>query len=267
MTAEAVRADLSASTVYLAVPPSHCLNGCETQQSSPASKVWCEPGKMLCPRCLVRLDKWLRALPDLYALLPSVVEHGTVPSDPGTKHTKRPDPPAPMRLEVVDLLDVRDGAGVLGIVHSWAEQIREQRHLPASTCHCDHSRPTHTGHCSAIGCACRAYTPGPFYVFAECRLLVAHLPWAAEHDWIADLYDEIRVLHRTLADTVGEYRAKPVGKCARLEDGEMCGGALVMNRDGYGVHCLACGQTHEANNELRELGLVVGRMFNQQEAS
>lgn len=247
MTAEALRAPVSPRTGYTAQPPSECLNGCETRQGGEMTPVPAEPGKLLCPGCAKRLDKWLRAIPDDYALLPHVVEHGTVPADPGTKHTKRPDPPAPMRLEVIDLLDQRPGYGALGILHSWADNVRDLRWQDP---------------------------PEVVTVAGECALLIVNLPWAAGNEWIVDLYDEIRVLARTLADTVGEYRPKPVGKCAALRPVEdstvqvLCGGALVMDREGAGVHCLKCGTRHEATLELRQLGLVVDSMFRiNQEAS
>jgi hypothetical protein len=233
MTTEALRAPVSLRDGYTAQPLSHCLNGCDSHSGDARSKVLCEPGKLLCPRCLDRLDTWLRQIPDAYALLPHVVEHGTVAADPGTKRTKRPDPPAPMRLEVIDLLDSRNQRGVLGQLQPWGDLVRDQRRL--------------TSVCMGVA--------------SECKLLLTHLPWIAEHDWSSDLYDEIRTLHRTLQDTVGEYRPKPVGKCARLEDGEVCGGALVMDRHGVGVHCLSCPARYEASHELRELGLVVGRML------
>jgi hypothetical protein len=276
---EPPEAHVSPQTVYTAQPPSECLNGCESRQGSPASKVWCEPGQRLCPKCAARLDKWLRAIPDLYALLPHVVDHGTVPADPGTMHVKRPDPPAPMRLEVVDLLDTRSERGVLGVVHSWAEMVRDQRH-DTRPCTCSHARPSHTHHCSAIGCGCHEYRPVTATVSRECAYLITNLPWCTQQEFAGDLYDEIRVLARTLADTVGEYRPKPVGKCAALVTLDMgylhepdliqdvCGGALVMDREGTGVHCLRCGARHEANHELRALGLLVDRIFNpRQEAS
>lgn len=246
MTTEAVHADLSASTAFTADPPSDCLNGCESQQGDLRSKVHCEPGRLLCPRCCTRLDKWLRGIPDTFALLPAVVMHGTVPSDPGTKHTKRPDAPAPMRLEVIDLLDRRPGYGALGILHSWAELVRDER---------GDARPEVTT------------------VAGECATLIVNLAWCAGQQFAGDLYQEIRVLARTLDDTVGEYRPKPVGKCAVILDQELtedddpdpvqalCGGALVMDREGTGVHCLSCGQRHEANHGLRQLGLIVDSMF------
>lgn len=277
----ALRAGESA---WVASPPSECLNGCESQQGDPRSKAHCEPGQLLCPRCAARLDKWLRALPESFGLLLWVKDHGSVPSDPGTMRTKRPDAPAPMRLEVVDLLDVRRERGVLGIVHSWAELVRDQRH-DTRPCTCDHARPSHNQHrCTAQGCGCREYTAVEPTFARECAYLIVNLAWCTGQAFAGELYDEIRVLARTIGDTVGEYRPKPVGTCHALIAGELgepgdpgpvqvlCGGALVMDREGTGVHCTRCPARHEANAGLRELGLIVGSMFgdngnNHQEAS
>jgi len=272
MTADALSADLSARPAWTATPPQTCLNGCQSHQSSETTPVFCEPGQLLCPRCGKRLDGWLRGIPESFALLPAVVDHGTVPVDPGTKHTKRPDPPAPMRLEVIDLLDDRDGRGVLAVVHSWAELVRDHRH-DSRPCQCGHAMPGHTGSCSAQGCGCQSYRPVDATVARECAYLITNLPWASGNEWIVDLYDEIRILARTLSDTVGEYRPKPVGRCAALQDIEgstvqgVCGGALVMDREGTGVHCIKCPAHYEASVELRALGLIVDQIFRHKEAS
>lgn len=256
---------------WVAKPPQNCLNGCVRGSGDARGPVPCQPGQYLCSdgkhSCLTRLDKWLRQIPESYALCLWVRPHGSVAADPGTKATKRPDPPAPMRLEVTDLLDQRDGRGVLGIVHSWAELVRDQRH-DTRPCTCTHARPSHNQHrCTAQGCGCQQYRPVDPTVTRECAYLITHLAHCAGQDWAGDLYDEIRILARTLADTVGEYRPKPVGKCAALRVVPEttvqvpCGGALVMDREGAGVHCLRCGSRHEANEGLRELGLLVDSMF------
>lgn len=273
MIDERLSADLSARTGFTAEPPRNCLNGCQTGTGPERGMVACEPGKHLCPRCLNRLGGWLRAIPDSYALLPTVQDHGTVPGNPESAKTKQPDAPAPMRLEVTDLLDTRNERGALGIVHAWAQLVRDERRLPRR-CTCDHARPTHgTGrgpakhHCTAAGCGCSQYTETPATFTGECRLLTAHLHWCAEQEWAGDLYTEIRHLDRQLSDTVGDYRARPVGKCAAwierpgapLES--LCGGALVMDRDKHGVVCLGCGKEYAADDGLRELGLIVGAMF------
>lgn len=273
MIDERLSGDLSARTGFTAQPPQNCLNGCQRGSGDARGPVLCEPGMLLCDPCQSRLDTWLRAIPDAYALLPAVQDHGTVPGNPETARTKQPDAPAPMRLEVTDLLDTRNERGALGILHAWANAVRDERRLPRR-CTCNHARPSHgTGrgpakhHCTAAGCGCSRYHEIPHTMAGECALLLAHLAWCAQQDWAGDLYDELRILQRQLADTVGDYRAKPVGKCAALTDRPgapvpvLCGGALVMDRTGHGVHCVTCGTRHEANAELRELGLIVGAMF------
>jgi hypothetical protein len=268
-------------SAYLASPPSECLNGCQRGTGPERATVLCQGVQLLCTDCTKRVDAWLRSIPDSVALLPHVADHGTVPADPGTKHTKRPDPPAPMRLEVTDLLDQRPGYGVLGIVHSWATVVREERNQPAR-CTCGHMalghKPDGAIRCTARKCKCGEYRPIQPTVTAEVHVLVANLPWIVEQAFAVDLYDEIRQLNRTLTDTLGDYRARPVGKCAVLVDRPgvpipvLCGGALLMDKTGHGVHCVTCGTRHEANAELRELGLIVGSLIrdngnNQQEAS
>jgi len=273
-THEALHADLRAETAYVADPPQECLNGCEAQQGDARSKVFCEPRHLLCPKCADRLTKWLRALPESFGLLLWVVDHGTVPADPGTKHTKQPDPPAPMRLEVTDLLDIRHERGALGILHGWAQVVREERNQPAR-CNCGHMGLGHPtgGHCTAKKCPCSAYEPIKPTVKAECHLLAANLPWIVEQPFAGDLYGEVKELRRHITDVLGEHRARPVGKCAvlgdiRIGDGAddatvkaPCGGALVMDREGRGVKCLRCDNRQQATAGLRELGLIVGALI------
>lgn len=291
ITPEALSAPVGPQSGHVAVPPSECLNGCQEGTGDARGPVLCQPKQRLCKPCVERLSKWLKAIPDTYALLDEVRDHGTVPSDPGTKQTKRPDAPAPMRLEVDDLLDDRRGyqhdddgtpllsdnrRGILGVVHSWAELVRDQRRLPRR-CTCGHMalghQPTGAVRCTAKKCTCHGYTPHPPSVTEECHLLAANLPWATGQDFAGELYEEIRQLNRTLTDTIGDYRARPVGRCAALKDLEigdvndpatvqvLCGGALVLDEDKTGVKCLRCGETIQADKGLRELGLIVGAMF------
>lgn len=283
--AEPTTPDVGHQGGYVAHAPSECLNGCQQGSSDQRGPVLCQGAANLCPDCLSRLDKWLRSIPDSYALLDEVRDHGTVPSDPGTKHTKRPDAPAPMRLEVDDLLDSRRGyqydddgtpilsdnrRGVIGVVHAWAQLVRDQRQQPAR-CTCGHLALGHTHYgivrCTAKKCHCHGYVAIPPTVTAECELLITNLPWCVEQPFAGDLYDEIRTLHRTLTDTLGDYRARPVGSCAVLGERPgvplpvLCGGALVMDREGHGVRCIRCGTTVRADEGLRELGLIVGSLI------
>jgi hypothetical protein len=283
-TSEAVYASVSDQNAHVAIPPSECLNGCHAGTGPERAPVLTEPGHHLCSgkrSCTTRLDHWLRDLPDLYGLLLWVKGHGTVPGNPENARTKQPDAPAPMRLE----LDVRPGFGALAILHGWAEAIRDERKLPRR-CTCTHQRPGHDkGRCTTAGCGCQTFTETQPTLAAECSLVLTNLAWCTQQDWAGDLYAEVKALHRTLTDTVGDYRARPVGRCAALLDRPgvplpvLCGGALVMDRpepddedQQTGVHCLTCGRRHEANEGLRELGLIVGALFgdnqsNEREAS
>jgi len=254
-------------TAWVATPPQPCLNGCHSGQGDARSPVETEGPSLLCAPCAKRLGQWLRALPDLAALLPHVVEHGTVPGNPETARVRNPDPPAPMRLEILDLLDTRAERGILGILHSWAELIRDERHHSRTCRECYHHRPTHrTDHkntgCTVVGCYCRRYVPEEHLVLGECELIRSNLPWVTEQDWIGDLYAEIKTLHRQLRDAVGEYRTHPVGTCKARPAGQaetaVCGGPLFMDKESRAVECAECGNRQEADSGLRELGLKVG---------
>ena len=150
-------------TSHVYAPEQPCANGCHTGHGTDRAPIRCEGAALICPKCIDRLDTWLRQIPDTYALLPSVIEHGTVSTNPETATTKRPDPPAPLRLEVLDLLDTRPSRGVAGLLDTWADVVRDQRHLPVA--------------------------PNTVYgVVGSCRLLLAHLPWASQQEWISDFY-------------------------------------------------------------------------------
>lgn len=249
---------------WVATPPSVCLNGCHSGSGDARRPVETQGPALICTgkgSCTERLTGWLRAIPDAYALLPAVVDHGTVAGNPENVRVKNPDPPAPMRLEILDLLDQRAERGALGVLRSWCDLVEDQRHL-MRWCDCSHARPSHTGHCTMIGCDCRSFTERTVTVYGTVSVLLANLPWATEQDWIGDLYAEIKQLHRQLRDAVGEYRTHPVGTCKAQPPGQgetaVCGGPLFMDREKRAVRCAECGNTQAADSGLRELGLKVG---------
>lgn len=221
----------------------YCANGCKTAGKLRA--LTNAPSK-LCSDCEGRLHQWLTKLPELYALLPTFMEPGTADPAPGAKATKRAEVPAPIRLDVVDLLDHRfgriwlgtapahDRRGVAGVLLSHAERLREERRLPASS-------------------------SGNLTFTTICALLDRHRFWLAEQDWITELYEDIKQLHRAVSDAVGEYRRPPVGRCHVDADdqGTTCGGKLFANDYG-GVRCANCHATWDAG-ELRILGLALAQ--------
>lgn len=173
-----------------------------------------------------------------FALLPHFYEPGTAIDDGHQVKGKRVDPPAPVRLDVVALLDRRtiaknpgDIVPVLAILESWARMIREERRITACT-----KQAT---------------------VTSEAGLILAHLDWASAQPWIDDLAKELRDVKSALHSAIGDHAPRPVGTCPIVtEDGE-CGGKLYQDRyGGLSVTCRRCGETW-GETELRRLGLMV----------
>lgn len=202
--------------------PRPCINGCRTRSTGGARRPLPaeDPGR-LCRFCDERLRKRLIAIPETYALLPYVVEPGSVDRNPETKQGKRAHPPVPLRVEVIDLLDIRrllatpdDWRGVIGTLVKWGMRVRTERRI---------DRPDTTT------------------VSGEAALLLRHRLWITEQDWVGEFYAAIGDLHRELADATGDYRPRPVGTHAEKDDGTRCGGPLMPSDNG-GVHCPRCGQ-------------------------
>jgi hypothetical protein len=187
---------------------------------------------------------WLRTIPDHYRQLPQFVEHGTVDSNPESKTTKRAEAAAPMRLEIIDLLDTRlgrkwlgtapahDRRGVVGTLRVHVERLVEERPLTA-TAWDDRS------------------------VADACNLLHRHRLWIAEQEWVTYLYADLADLNKALGDAVGDYKRPPVGKCYIVAEGaeKDCGGPLFASTTG-GVHCARCRATWD-ESELRRLGMLL----------
>lgn len=219
----------------------YCLNGCTRRHGDEQLAVATEGKSQLCVQCEGRLGDWLGKIPDTYALLPTFLEHGTTDKNPESKTTKAANAPAPMRLDVIDLLDERRGRkwlgtaatedrrGVLGTLWANVDRLAEERPLE--------------------------HVPAPS-VPAACLLLNRHRLWLAEQDWSSDLYEDVRTIHRQLADATGDYRRKPVGRCHIIpEQAETpCNGPLFANPYG-GVHCTRCDATWDPTH-LRQLGLA-----------
>lgn len=174
------------------------------------------------------------------ALLPHFYEPGTAVDDGHQVKGKRVDPPAPVRLDVVALLDPRtvarhpgDLVPVLAILESWARMVREERHLRA--------------------CQNQAT------ITSEASLLIAHLDWIAGQTWVGDLASELRDVKGALHSAIGDHAPRPVGRCPVIHpDAEgACDGPLYQDRyGGMSVTCRRCGETW-GETELRRLGLMV----------
>lgn len=210
-----------------------CLNGCRDDDGNHVrtrDSKW-----QVCDECHKRLRRWLADIPVLYALLPHVLEPGSVDPQPGGHGGKRAHPPIPIRPDVADLRDERrdgrddEARGVLGAVEGWARMLRYERDIAPPR-----DRATVAG---------------------ETMLLLVHSDWIAQQRWADECMAELKQVHRALSHACGEHGAKPVAVCHTLtEDGE-CGGPILPTKIGFGARCGKCGR-YWGENELARLGLV-----------
>ena len=195
-------------------------------------------GTLVCPGH----TRWLRESIDdvvvTFALLPHFYEPGTAIDDGQQVRGKRVDPPAPVRLDVVALLDKRtiarhpgDIVPVLAILEAWARLVREERQLQP----------------------CRKQST----VTSEAGTLLAHIDWIICQPWVDDLAREIREVKSALHSAIGDHAPRPVGTCPVVHpDTGECGGKLYQDRyGGMSVTCRRCGETW-GETELRRLGLM-----------
>ena len=195
-------------------------------------------GTLLCHGHMRWLTDSIDDIVITYALLPHFYEPGTAVDDGHQVKGKRVDPPAPVRLDVVALLDKRtayrypgDIVPVLAMLEAWATLVRDERNLEP----------------------CRR----PATVTSEAGLLLAHIEWIITQPFVKDFADEIRQVKSALHSAIGDHAPRPVGTCPVVhpEDGE-CGGKLYQDRyGGMSVTCRKCGETW-GETELRRLGLM-----------
>ena len=195
----------------------------------------------LCDHHHRQLGYTLTDIVDTAALLPAFLEPGTAVDDGQQVKGKRIDPPAPIRLDVVAILDPRtiakypgDLIPVLGILNTWATLIREQRNYP------------------------KPQTPTT--ILSETQTIHRNLDWAITQDWITDLHTELRDIKHALHSAIGDHAPRPVGTCPVIhpDTDTECQGKLYQDRyGGMSVTCHKCGETW-GETELRRLGLVIG---------
>lgn len=173
-------------------------------------------------------------------LLPAFLEPGSSIDDGRQVKSKRIDPPAPIRLDVVGLGDRRtvyrhdgDIYPVLAVLEAWGRLVREERAL---------TRPS-----------------TPATILSETSLLIKHLDWIAAQPFVDDLAAELRAAKSALHAAIGDHAPRKVGDCPIVHpDTGLCGGRLYQDRYGrLAVSCSQCGEEW-GELELRRLGLVLG---------
>lgn len=255
----------------------YCENACTRPNSEGGRDLVLAKIGRLCKGCHNRLEEWLTQIPERYALLPDyLLPSAALDANPESKPTKQPSAPVPLRLAALDLLDTRrvrkwqglvptdDRRGALGTLLAIANEVRVSRN----------SNPKLDSH-----------------VLTEADTIRHGLDWLASHDSIADIYTEIKELHRELGDAVGQYPPRAVGYChlvpARIphdettcpcvhhqtpdsdcdlvgsdgpgcqehwEQANTCRGALLPIASG--VVCHRCGNTWD-QSDLRLLGSII----------
>ena len=186
----------------------------------------------------------LTDLATLYALLDDVIEPGSVIADELTRYVKRPDPAAPIRLEIAVLRDARttwdlsdpDSLSVLETLAGWAMIVREEMRLSAE---------------------------GRATVLSEVAVLRIQHDFVIAQAWVDDYAKDVHRAATAVRHACGEYdRAPDVGTCPVIleaADGSVkpCRGRLFPDRYGLmRVRCSRCGEVWD-EDELRRLGLVL----------
>lgn len=212
-------------------------------------------GTLLCTKHADAITTDLDDIALLYPLLDDVTEPGSVVVDELIRYAKRPDPQAPVRLEVVSLRDTRttwthdspDAIDVIGTLTNWADVIRDERDLA-----------TRTGHATLT---------------SEIATLRTHHEYAITQDWVTVYALELHRAAQAVRHVCGENddRARPVGTCpvpptpaqileaavAHQPEPGPCGGPLYPDRYGLmRVRCARCGEVWD-EQDLRRLGLVL----------
>lgn len=175
----------------------------------------------------------------LYALLDDVSEPGSVVMDELVRYAKRPDAPAPVRLEVATLRDTRttwdvndpDSLSVLATLAGWATIVRDDMRLAAT------ERAT---------------------VTSELAVLTVQHDFVIAQAWVDDYALDVHRAASALRHACGEFERSPsVGRCPIEHPDGSCGGPLFPDRYGLmRVRCARCGEVWD-EDDLRRLGLVL----------
>lgn len=224
----------------------YCVNACTTRRRDEKVPKRTTPPSKLCRSCEDRLREWLEEIPTNAALAPAVIEHGTVDPDPGSKSTKRAWAPAPLRLEVLDLLDGRLGRKWMGTA------VREDMRRGPLGDLIDEADVV----VDRAGVTPRV-PPIEMTMAEVCAFLTRHLAWVTRQDTddVRAFYKTIGKVHRAFADAVGDFRRPPVAHChITRADGTSCGGPIYASDYG-GVRCARCKTTWDPG-QLRLLGMA-----------
>lgn len=219
------------------------------------------PGILLCAPDADRLGQWIAGIADEYAQLSAVPSmQGREPGTGGRGGLASQRSVGDLTVMAMrdrrsreqSLLDPDgNGArGVLEVLASWAQLIREERGIAAPTqalAYVRADRPAgpvcdpHQPICGHV--TCRAWTWRgrgliPATVASERQVLATHLDWALTRDWCTELYADVRQLWSLL-----QARNNPQPYTARRQC--PCGGSIRWH-DG----AAECGTCHTRTTGL-----------------
>lgn len=163
-------------------------------------------GGHLCDHCLANLRRDLDDVARLWRVLHEMLEPGRGSRSGG--RGKRTDPPAPLRLDILDLLDTRHIPD--------RDEIRSEA-------------AQHINGWARVWCEEQNYTQ-PTDVAAAAQLLATHTEGLARQDWIDEATRDLRralAILKVAAHDTGEPR---IGTCWQATDtGDTCGGTLRIH--------------------------------------
>ncbi|MFF9146341.1 hypothetical protein ACF1BN_15920 [Streptomyces sp. NPDC014861] len=195
-----------------------------------------------CAPCLDRLRGMLAEIPQHLPLLALLLAPTAAQRTPGASApTGRAHSPLPLRLDVVNLLgpghavqlpdphgDQDTTVPIRSLLHGWAAYVASQY----PTIHYDAHGTVHI----TLGTTARSrFGTGPA---AWCHWLTAYLPFAAGHDWIGDLYQQIDHAVRLLRSKT-DRQPRRVPRSAPCPACDVFG--LVSTEGEQLIACEACG--------------------------
>lgn len=183
-------------------------------------------GRHICNRCVGDTIARLDNIALLAAVLPDLAT-STSPEDSDVR-TVRHAPPAPCRLDILDLTDPRSDTPALPLLHAWTMTVA----------------------------SARAMIP-PASPDAQASWLVRHVAWMAAYPQSVHLAADIRRIDSWLRSAAGDTRP-PIMSCPIVHpdaDGP-CAGPVYPVPDQFAVKCARCSVTFDGSAEMSRLGMI-----------
>lgn len=205
------------------------IPGCGTPDAETGARVprVALTGAYICGYHRHRLTQALREIPDQYAHMAAMdPSSSSEPERYGSPRAKHADPPAPVRLDVLAMLDPRTGwigegpLPVADMLASWCCLVAEE---------------------------CRTEQPTA-HVTSTTAFLTRHVEWIVEQPWIDDLYHEVNEALAQLRQATGLSGPRKIGTCYLWTDDERCDGDLIQKPD-LTTECRRCGEKWETPRE------------------